>query len=286
MTDQPVKPTEVQQASTALAPATAVEAGVWKRWFGWTRAQQVRRILIGAAILLGPLVLAVAAKCLGATHELGVEMAKLIYSWPVAAGVCVVVFILTFRDPLHHLLSGVRRFKAGGFEMEAEQHAFPRTDRDPRKGEITWEEWFFELGKKLSPIDQQVIGQVGVVQREAFNFWVRSWWFERTWGRIYGTQVALVESLIQYPDKDRMDLGLVRSFFDRHVELRRATDSGYDKFVESVGSVDTYFKHWLGFLESALLIQRQGDEVVRTELTGEFVAYMRGQGYMRNMRIW
>lgn len=286
MSEQPEKPTGEHQPIPTVTSATATEGRKWNQWFGWICSPKLCLVLIATGLLLGPLLLTLAAKMFGATHELGVEVAKLTYSWPVAVGVCVVVFILTFREPLHRLISGMRRLKAGGFEMEAEQQAFPQTDRDPRKGEITWEAWFLELGSKLSSVDREVISKLGQIQQQAFTLWIRRWWFERAWGRIYGTQVGLVELLAAQPSDGPIGPENAVPFFERHMEERIAANPSAGELFKANEHKAAQFAQWIGFLESARLIEVRDHRIAKTPLTTDFVEYMREQGYTRQMRIW
>jgi len=243
-------------------------------------------VLVVGLILFGPLAVAAVARRMGSTHELGIEAARLVYGWPVIVGVCVIVFLVTFRSPLHAFLRGVRRLKAGGVEMETEQQALPTTDLDPRKGEVTWEKWFLDLGSKLSTIDREVIGQLGKMQQQAFTQWIQRWWFEKVWGRIYATQVGLVELLAAQPAADAVAVENAIMLFERHVEERIAANPPMGEFLKTQEQKGAYFVQWLGFLESARLIEVRDKSVARTPLTVEFVAYMRAEGYTRQMRMW
>ncbi len=255
----------------------------WDRFRTWIASTSVRYAALAAIIMVGPLTLALLGRWFGIGPDIGIEAAKLVYAWPVVAGICVVVGVVIFRSPLSQLIGGMRRIKAAGLEFEAEQQALPTTARDPRKGDISWEEWFFDLGKRLTDVDQQVLGELGGLQRDAFKQWIQWWWFEKIWGRIYGTQLVVVEALARGGE---LSLENVISAFDLHVELRAAVSPEFAEQVKVPEERRSYFGHWLLFLENARLIERQEARICRTELTQEFIKYMNSQEYIRNMRIW
>jgi hypothetical protein len=226
----------------------------------------------------------VIAKRFGAEYELGLKVAQLVYSWPMVTGVCIVVFLVTFRNPLNTLIRGQWRLKAGGVEFES-QRVLLQTNLDPRKGEIGWEEWGIEIAMRLSPMEHAVLADLGQKQKQAFDHVVRRWWFEKTWGVIYGTQIVLLEH-VSTSETGAMGTVVVFNLFDAHVGLLTTTWPDRAELVKTDEQRQAYLRQWLGFLESSYLIEIKDSGVVRTELTGPFMAYLREQGYTRQMRIF
>jgi hypothetical protein len=237
-------------------------------------------------LLAAPLGLAGLGKIMGADFELGFEGAKLVYSWPVVTGICIIVFLLGFRQPLGGLTRGVRRVKAGGVEFESGQLSLPQTTRDPRKGEIDWEEWQLEILSRLSPVDREVIVALGKTQREAFDRLFHNWWFEKVWGRIYGTQVLLLEALSQDRVHGVLDYAAAGAVFEQHIREMTQMNPDRAQWFDDESKRAVGLGQWLGFLQSAYLVQLQQEGVAKTELTGRFIAYMNEQGYTRQMRAW
>jgi hypothetical protein len=259
------------------------------RLSSWRRSSAPSLRLLGClclalALLIAPLALVVIAKQFGADYELGLKVAQLVYSWPVVTGVCIVVFLMTFRNPLSTLICGQWRIKAGSVEFES-QRVLLQTNLDPRKGEIGWEEWGIEIAKKLSPVEHMVLTELGQKQKQAFDHVVRRWWFEKTWGIIYGTQVVLLEH-ISKSETGAVGTTVIFNLFDAHVGLLTSTWPDRAEVLKTDEQKQTYLRQWLGFLESSYLIEVNASGAARTELTGPFMDYLREQGYTRQMRIF
>lgn len=149
-------------------------------------------VAVLAGLVLSPILLLVLAQYVSGKPEYGVEIARLLYSWPVATAAVLILLLVRYREAMSVLIAGIRRFKAAGVEIETEQKGLPQTAKDPRKGETSWGEWLMDLGRKLSPTDVDVIKSLGVQQQLLLSSWIKSWWFEKIWGMIFGTQIALV----------------------------------------------------------------------------------------------
>ena len=240
--------------------------------------------LVWTVLVLSPVVLILLVVRTSGNANGGLEIAKLLYSWPVATSIVLIYFLVRYHDSVSSLIVNLARLKFGKLEIETAQKGLPQTLKDPRKGEITWEEWLLDLGRKLTPTDVEVIKTLGSQQQQILLAWIKSWWFEKIWGLIYQTQISFLEHGVRKATPITLPEAMV--FYNEHVRLLTASNPDYARRLESPEEREVYFASFLGFLESTYLIQKTATEMVMTQLAGEFLGYLAGQNYAKQMRVW
>lgn len=76
-------------------------------------------VVIVALVLLSPLAICWVAGKMDYSVATGLEVARLVYSWPTVVGVSVVLALGLFRTPLAGLIERVELFKGGPVEFRA-----------------------------------------------------------------------------------------------------------------------------------------------------------------------
>jgi hypothetical protein len=244
-------------------------------------------LLLATALVLGiPAVLAYAFFLITGQADAGIEAARITYSWPVAIAAVAMYLLYSQRSSISTLIRNLRRLKAGQFEAESLVQSLPDSfGLDPRKNEITWEEWYISLGQRFSNVDIQIAQEFSQEQQRILNSWIESWKFEKVWGQIYRSQYYLLSQLA------RSLTGLMSytdafGYFDHHVQERIARGSLEDACRDDPTLRETLWRKYLGFLESAGLMQHADDQIQATEQTGRFLEYCRAQGYSPESLIW
>lgn len=70
-------------------------------------------------VLLSPLGLSWVSTRLVEGGDLGMDAARLVYSWPVMTGACIILTLLLFRVPLTDLIDRIESIKGAGLELQA-----------------------------------------------------------------------------------------------------------------------------------------------------------------------
>ncbi len=212
--------------------------------------------------------------------ETGLEILRLLFSWPLASIIIAIVVLTTLRDPIGDWLRGIKRIKGPGFDIEHHQQSeVTRTEKDPRKNEISWDDWAREVAETLSIVDREIISQR---TSEQLTPWVKAWWFEKIWGQIYGTQIDVLEYLVK--KVSAVPLSELNSFFEEHLRRYSQINEEANRLEDPV-SRNAYFLRYIGFLESFYLVQRSEDTIQSVVLASEFLQYLTNQKYTAAMRM-
>jgi len=223
-----------------------------------------------AAIFGLPLVVVMLSRRVGAGVADGIRIVELVYSWPTAVVVAASVLAFLFRDPIAKALGGIKSFRAWQLEATFGQHLIASTG-DPRKGEISWDNWAIEMIQRFSPTDREVLQRLGDQQRQALLSLVKWWWFERIWNQTYGTQALLVEKLADHgPSLSWAEADL---FFEEHLRRLGELRPEQAKLVSAPQHREAYRARWYGFLQNALLVAVDPNKINLTPLGTEFRDY-------------
>jgi hypothetical protein len=185
--------------------------------------------------------------------RLVLEYIRAILSWPVVLGLLGIYFLKTFHQPVADLL---RRFtKAAGYGVSIEA-AGPSTQLQEIK----------ETGVPR-PVEDQLREYVRENPAEVVREFIRTfnaYWFERSFNLIFGTQILLLEYLLDKGKEGESYVGL---------------EQFHREFLRRGGFQTTQFADYLGFLLYLNFIRYEGDpiQVYITPYGVDFVSYLRAQ---------
>lgn len=242
-------------------------------------------VLAGFALLL--LFLMALKKAMGGS-EFAVEILQTLTSWPVAVFALVLAAFLLFRGPISDLLNRLGRIKAAGFEFEAQQpQALPTQFKDPRKGEISWDEWGRDVLNRFNAADIEIFQQFNEQQKQAFfNLTFQyelAWRFEKIWTGIYGTQISLLRQICARGGAIPMDEAKRFWLWHRHL-VERSDLLLHKKYMGEIAA-EEHLDQYLGYLQGNGLIKVEDGEAKATDLTAGFLQYLARWNYGEEGRI-
>lgn len=191
------------------------------------------------------------------------EFVRVFLTWP---SVTLMIFLLCtwkFGGQISGLLSRLKRWKAGGREIELEPSAQQKSEG--------------------APIDPNDFLSINASDPEKAKKEILKWWvaarYEAVVNRIFGSQVRLLQHLmLKVPTGDQMSN--VQQFYGQHLSLAANSDvtpsanDAYFQFLTSYGLIDT---------------KDSGDSawIKITSMGQEFLAYARTQyGDSIEKKLW
>lgn len=185
--------------------------------------------------------------------RLVLDFLRVLLSWPVILGLLGVYFLIAFQEPIADVL---RRFtKAAGYGVSLEAGNLSQQLQEIKETEIT-RPVEDDLQKYVKENPELVITRYV----QTFN----AYWFERSFHLIFGTQIALLEFLLE-----RKTVG------EAYVNL----ELYYREYVQRGGAQTFQFADYLGFLRIANFIRYEGNpiRVYITDYGLDFISYLRAQ---------
>jgi len=217
-----------------------------------------------------------------------IEILKVLLSWPIMGSAIAFTILIVFKESLSEWMRRWTKAKFGGVEFESpmsEQAKLPSGDKDPRKGEISWDEWAHQMKKKFSPKEAEIVQNLGEKQQELIDRIFHAWWFEKIWGRIYNTQLSFLEKLIAANTAGLHTKDMEPFFTVYRYKLRDINPIIRNRAVHETTFLIALKDSYVSFLQSAMLISIEGDIIKSTKLTKRFLEYLKTQGYDKAMRI-
>lgn len=179
---------------------------------------------------------------------------EIFLSWPVVTLVLGLLALWSFRAPLADFLRRMGRVEGYGVRIEAMD---PLQQRQEAKKAILPENQD-ALQQYITENPQQVIE----LYQRTFN----SYWFERAFNLIFGSQLELMEHLEAKTEKGERYINLVRFF---------------QEFTRRGGPSTTQLADYLRFLKDIRFLEyleREGEQYARITSSGvDFLSYLRAQ---------
>lgn len=184
--------------------------------------------------------------------RLALEYLRVLLSWPIIFGALGLYFLNTFHDPIADVL---RRFvRATGYGVSVE--ASPSVQlQEIRQTNVA------------KPAEDQLHRYIRDNPGQVVNDFLRTfnaYWFERSFNLIFGTQIALLEFLLEK-----------RTDGEAYINLEHF----YQEFTKRVSSPVVQFADYVGFLLSANFVRYEGSpiRVYITDYGVDFLSYIRTQ---------
>lgn len=255
----------------------------------WSKVRVfVQSVLASIGVLVLILLFLYSVRLTLGNSKYAVEVLQAVTSWPIAVFALVLAAFLLFRGPISDLLNRLGRFKAAWIEFEVQQPQGPPTEfKDPRKGEITWDEWGQNVLKRFNTADIEIFKQFNEQQKQAFfNLTFQyelAWRFEKIWTGIYGTQISLLRQICARGGAIPMDEA--KRFWLRHRHLVERSDLLLHKKYMGEIAAEEHLDQYLGYLQGNRLIKVEDGEAKATDLTAGFLQYLARWNYSEEGRI-
>lgn len=257
-----------------------------------SQIQRCWQIIVSALALVFTLylilVFLILTKALLGRSEFAIQALQTLTSWPVAVFALVLAAFLLFRNPISDLIDRLGRFKAAGIEFEVQQPQAPPTEfKDPRKGEITWDEWGQNMLKRFNAAEIEIFQQFNEQQKQAFYNLIYqyelNWRFEKIWTGIYGTQISLLRQICAQGGAIPMDEAKRFWLWHRHL-VGRSDLLLHKKYMGEIAA-EEHLDQYLGYLQGNGLIKVEDGEAKATDLTAGFLQYLARWNYGEEGRI-
>lgn len=250
-------------------------------------------IAIGIVLLFGlPLLCMYLGDWLFSSPGLGTEIAGLVYSWPVVVVVIAALFMYTFREAIANLIRRGFRYERDGHVIDTREEQRPSPPDTERLASSLGKEplsaEYESLAEKLAPIEFKYLRSKQVPPESQRYLWFLYWHYERTWLRIYRSQVELLQAL----KEESVSVEHVKlSFFKTHrVRVMESPDSDARRTILAKSSSDpeAYFREYLSFLSAMELISVDlGKATVSITPAGRgFLGYMGVYMYYPHMKMY
>ena len=182
------------------------------------------------------------------------EFLKVLLSWPIAAIVLGMTVIFTFKSAIEDFIRRLKSGEAYGLRVEATSPAEQRKEAQETKD--------FPKQNDLERYVKENPARVIQDYQKIFN----SYWFERAYNLIYGTQIDLLDHLSQKGETG-----------EKYVNLLIY----YNEFVRRSNLSSTQFADYVGFLRDMGFAEITGDgtdiSVKITPYGVDFMSYIKGQ---------
>ncbi len=257
-----------------------------------SQIQRYWPVIVSALILVSSLYLVlvflILTRALLGRSEFAIQALQTLTSWPVAVFALVFAAFLLFRNPISAWIGRIGRIKAAGFEFEAQQpQALPTQFKDPRKGEISWDEWGRDVLNRFNAADIEIFQQFNEQQKQAFfNLTFQyelAWRFEKIWSGIYGTQISLLRQICARGGAIPMDEAKRFWLWHRHL-VERSDLLLHKKYMGEIAA-EEHLDQYLGYLQGNGLIKVEDGEAKATDLTAGFLQYLARWNYGEEGRI-
>lgn len=174
---------------------------------------------------------------------------QIVLTWQVV----FIILAFMFRKSIREFLGRITKGEGYGFRLEA------GTAVEQQK----------EVKKDISQTEDEIEAYVKDHPKEAiieYKKVLNSYWFERIYNMIYGTQITLLEYLLDKKSNGDVYINLV---------------SYYNEFVKRSRLYNVQMANYLGFLKAMNLIEYQGEGnnlIVKITPYGlDFLSYIKGQ---------
>jgi len=188
------------------------------------------------------------------TAKMILEYLKIALSFPAVIGVLTIYFISLFRQDLSRFISRI-----------VEAHGFGASVKATSPSEQREEIRDLPPQKPLDMIEEIIKNDPHEFAQEFLKVF-NSYWFERAYNLIYGTQISLLEHLATK--------GIEGEYYINLYPF-------YQEFVRRSSLASTQIADYLGFLKEANFLEYFGEDVsLRAKISAyglDFLTYIKGQ---------
>ena len=175
-------------------------------------------------------------------------------SWPVVSAIVIIYFLKLFKEPLSDFFRRMIKGQVYGVALEASSPSEQR--KEIKEGKIPQSQEAIE--KYIQENPKEVI-------KEYLRI-LQSYWFERAYNLIYGTQISLLEHLSTKGEDGEYYVNLF---------------SFYKEFQDRSQLFSTQMADYIGFLQDMKFIEYAGEgsnlKVKITPFGIDFLSYLKSQ---------